>query len=825
MEDRLQRSPDRTSILNPRSSSLYLSADTAARLAVLLALALAVWLGLLPLVSVPAAVPATAPETEFSAERALAHSRVVNAQPHPMGTPAHAAAQEYIVAQLQALGLRPEVQRGTAHDLQDVAPDTINAGHVENIVARLPGTHNTGALLLMARYDTAPTTPSAADAGSGAITVLETLRALRAGPPLENDLIVLFHDSEVNALLGSSAFAEQHPWMAEVALAFEFNAAGNRGPTLLAYASEPWLLEHALRVAPRPHTYSFLTDILALIGGPPDLSVMVQAGKVGIDFTSINNPQMYHTMLDSPRHLDPGMIQHNGSYLLTLTQHFGNLPLEELRGSGTPLVAFSVLPGVVVRYSSSLALPLAIIALIGYVAAIAVSRRRGQVRLRGVLLGAVASLLALFGAVAAGIVVWMLIRTFNPNGHLFLVGVFYGAEWYWAALALLGVAVTAATCTLFRRWVRVRELALGALLWWLLLAGLTALALPGFSYVFTWPLLAGLAAALLLDDAKSPPVPEQRSLLRVGVPRGAALAMLTVPVVALLVPVIAVVFAFIVTRLDFGFFFFVPRLAWSLSPFVGLAVLFAALAATALLPQFALLSGARRWRMPVIAAIGSLLLIAVGTVASRFSVEQPRMTSIAYALDADTSVATWRSLGRRLDPWTEQFFTQGATRAEVPGMLTSGIYRRFEGFEGPAPLLDLPAPEVSVTRDVMRDGVRELALRLTSPRGASNIQVEFNVEGEIVAAAIHGQPVDVQALPVLSPQRLQLVYIAVPPDGVAVTLQVRSTQPITLALTDYSHGLPDIPGMDVAPRPPGTMPMSSDLLDPTSVRKTFTLAE
>lgn len=79
------------------------------RLTLLLVLALLVWTGLQQL-STPEVIPATAPAGEFSAERAMQHLRVIASEPRAVGLPGHTAARQYLVEQLQAMGLVPQVQ-------------------------------------------------------------------------------------------------------------------------------------------------------------------------------------------------------------------------------------------------------------------------------------------------------------------------------------------------------------------------------------------------------------------------------------------------------------------------------------------------------------------------------------------------------------------------------------------------------------------------------------------------------------------------------------------------------------------------------------------
>src|SRR3954469_6043226 len=82
----------------------------------------------------PRAVPATAPDTVFSAERAMRHVEQIAQRPHAMGSADHERVRDYITGQLFALGLRPETQATTA-----IGTRYPESGRVQNILARLPG--------------------------------------------------------------------------------------------------------------------------------------------------------------------------------------------------------------------------------------------------------------------------------------------------------------------------------------------------------------------------------------------------------------------------------------------------------------------------------------------------------------------------------------------------------------------------------------------------------------------------------------------------------------------------------------------------------------
>ncbi len=165
----------------PRTSQLSMPRYSGAlpRLSLLLVLALLVWTGLQQL-STPDVVPATASATEFSAARAMEHLRVITVEPRAVGLLGHTATREYLVAQLEAMGLETEVQDDLDRRHWRGGRRRDRRGYGLQRSARLPGTDSTGAIAIDAHYDTGATGPGAMDAGSGVVTILETIRAIQA---------------------------------------------------------------------------------------------------------------------------------------------------------------------------------------------------------------------------------------------------------------------------------------------------------------------------------------------------------------------------------------------------------------------------------------------------------------------------------------------------------------------------------------------------------------------------------------------------------------------------------------------------------------------
>src|SRR5690242_6626538 len=138
--------------------------------------------------SPPNSAPANAAPAEFSSARAMKHLIAISQSPHPTGSAAQIEVRQYILTELTALGIQPEVQE---------------ASSISNIVARLKGTQNGKAVLVDGHYDTVPEAPGASDDGAAVAMMLETMRALKSRAPLNNDVIFLFSDGEEIGKLGA----------------------------------------------------------------------------------------------------------------------------------------------------------------------------------------------------------------------------------------------------------------------------------------------------------------------------------------------------------------------------------------------------------------------------------------------------------------------------------------------------------------------------------------------------------------------------------------------------------------------------------------------
>ncbi|HET7361136.1 MAG TPA: M28 family peptidase, partial [Salinimicrobium sp.] len=132
----------------------------------------------------PQKIKKSVPKTEFSTIRAFEHVKALARQPHYVGSKAHSRTRNYIVSQLQKMGLLVQTQEGYSLNKYGII------ARPQNILTRIDGSGSGKALLLLSHYDSAVhSSYGASDAGSGIATILEGIRAfLASGTKPTNDI-------------------------------------------------------------------------------------------------------------------------------------------------------------------------------------------------------------------------------------------------------------------------------------------------------------------------------------------------------------------------------------------------------------------------------------------------------------------------------------------------------------------------------------------------------------------------------------------------------------------------------------------------------------
>jgi hypothetical protein len=220
------------------------------------------------------------------------------------------------------------------------------------------------------------------------------------------------------------------------------------------------------------------------LSGNDFTTVFTAAGYPGVEI-GCRGDARYHSVMDAPASVHLDSLEHQGLYAVSLARRFGDLDLAAAH-RGTAVYFNAVGNRLLVHYPQSWAVPLVVLAALVWVGALAFGLRWKQVSLRGVLLGAVASLLVVLVLAAVLYLSLRLLLALYPQYRT--GGETYNSLYYPLAFVALGVGVGALLHSGFRSRIRTAELALGALLLWLALAVGYPVWMPGASWAFTWPL-------------------------------------------------------------------------------------------------------------------------------------------------------------------------------------------------------------------------------------------------------------------------------------------------------------------------------------------------
>ncbi|MBV9789089.1 MAG: M28 family peptidase [Chloroflexi bacterium] len=515
----------------------------------LLLLGVLVFLGIYQM-EPPSVVSADAAPTVFSADRAMQHVQAIAQNPRPVGSAESAAARDYIVAQLNSLGLEPEVQ---ATDVtRTLRNGQESSARIQNVLARIEGTANTNnAVAIAGHYDSVERAAGASDDASAIGAMLETARAMLAGNPPSNDVIFIFTDAEERGLLGAQAFIDQHPWAPDVKVVLNFEARGTTGPSYMFETSDNngWLVRQFAQAAPNAVGYSFTFDIYQLLPNDTDLTVFRAADKAGIGFAFIDGYINYHLPTDNLANLNPRSVQHHGNYMLSLAQQMANTSLDTVQ---EPNRVYFSLFGLIIHYPASWNLLLMIITLIAFLAVLVLGFRRRRLTALGLLAGFFIFLLVLIVTLASIFAFSYIIPVLGVEPINMLNGATYNWNLFAISYVCLALGITSALYVAFRKRVLFNNLLVGAWLWWLIFQIATTFLLPGTSYLFTWPLLISLIALVVRFRAEDEDAPRPTVVLAL-LPAISGILLMTPLIrglfVALFLPIYVPVLLFVVLLL------------------------------------------------------------------------------------------------------------------------------------------------------------------------------------------------------------------------------------------------------------------------------------
>jgi hypothetical protein len=444
--------------------------------------------------SPPHGLPSDAAAAEFSAGRAIEHIQAIAQEPRLVGEPGFEAARDYVITELEELGLSPQIQktRITIPDSQYQAFgwEIDRTQDVENILAKIEGAQSQEAILLVAHLDSTRG-PGASDDANGVAVLLETARALLASQPLKNSVILLFNAPEETGLHGSTAFVLEHPWAKEVRVVINFEAGGVSGPSELTNTSpnNGWLIRELARADP----YAF-GSISSNGTSDSDFNVFKFYGYSGYAFDYARK-RLIHSPLDTIQNLHADSIQHQGYHALNLARHFGNLSALQDPRIPNPIYFNAPLLGLV-YYPTTWMIPIMALTAGLFLGLAILGFRRKILTAAGMGIGSLVFILCAVIAPFFARLLWALMNRFIPRYQVVYFGQAADLPLLMAIFAGVTIAVMIALYVLARRLRRASlpDLTAGALaVMTLVMIALTYVS-PDESFWLTWPLLITLIA-------------------------------------------------------------------------------------------------------------------------------------------------------------------------------------------------------------------------------------------------------------------------------------------------------------------------------------------
>jgi len=715
----------------------------------------------------PSPVLASAPETEFSSARAMSILIEIARKAHPPGSPEHERVRGYLVNRLTALGLDPEIQTSMSSFQQRTIT---RSATVRNVIARLPGTASTGAVLVTAHYDSRGLAVGAGDDGTGIVTILETLRAIQSGPPLRNDVIVLFTDAEELGLLGARAFVNEHPWMEDIQLVLSFEMRGGGGPVIMVETAENngWIIEALQTSDQYPFANAMAYEVYQRMPNDTDFTPFKEAGKQGLNFAAIDKGHVYHQQYDTPENLSESTLQHHGLHALHVLRYLSD---QDLRNVNAPdLVYFSmpalgllVYPATWVKWISAGLSILFIITLLMI--------HRSKVGLSGVLIGTGISIIGASLAFGFALLLLNWLPRFHPEAGSLHGSLYHREGWYVLALTLAAFAIVMGLHTLGRKWLNIEQLAFGALVMpfagaiWL---GYTA---PLAAMNLEWPVAAALISVLWVTLMGKQSTTIFGWFLTV---------LFSVPVLAFFVPVSELLWIAMT-------FEFAPSLAILIV--IGLYLC---------LPALDNVFRPNSWWLPLGSIVAAGTALGFGLLNSQTTAERPAPSTLVYAYEHGASEALWATdlVADTMDLPAREWAVERTGSAF--GLMRDLSIFGYDFGKVPAtaaPVVDVPEPIIVIENDITLGDMRRVIIGVRSQIGSERIRFQYNPAEEMRLISINGTTIN-------NPEEFAWAdHWGIPDPMVYIELEIATGKPINLDIIEHLLRPEELLGSQAFSRP------------------------
>lgn len=724
--------------------------------------------------------------SEFSTERALEHVKVIAEKPHYLGSKNHASVLQYLKTELEKLGLETQIQKET------ILSKWNNLAETQNLIARIKGSANSKALVLLTHYDSAPHSKSfgASDDANGLAVILEGLRTfLHNKTPHKNDIIVVFSDGEELGLNGAYAFASQHPWIKDVGLVVNFEARGTNGPSMMlaeTNSGNARLIQGFAQAAPKyPVSNSLMYSIYKMLPNDTDLTAFREKANIpGFNFAFIDDHFDYHTVQDNYENFTPECLEHQATYLLPMLHHFSNADLTKLETQDDE-VYFSI-PFGFIHYPFTWNLPLLLIAILVFAGTTFIGLAKGVLDGRTILKGFIPMVLALLVCGSIGFLGWKLLLLLYPDYQDMLHGFTYNGHSYIVAFVLLSVALCFFFYNKFTKTKYHNSLVIAPLLLWLTLSVALYVYLPGAGF-FVLPALF-VTIGLLITIIVKKDIPFLQFLC-------------SIPLLLLIVPFVQLFPVGLGLKIVFG----------SMLLTVFIFVL--------LLPLLARFERQNNWG--VLLLLGATAFFVKAHIDSGFEKGKGKPNSLLYVYNADTQEAHWATYDKVLDTWTKNYLGTHPKSGQLLHQNTmSSKYNSGFTFINEAPKKQLASPIITFVKDSIIGDFRHVILRIDANKNVNRMDVFAHPNLKIYNLFANGVKNIRQEGSLFRRKSSQVLnYYPVDNQPLQLSFQIQKDDKLAMEVMIASFDLLENESFSIPSRPDDRIPMPFVLNDAIVVTK------
>jgi hypothetical protein len=714
-------------------------------------------------------------KTDFSTQNALEHVKKISLKQHYVGSEEHKIVQNYIVEELNKMGLETEIQTQTAVNEKWVAATT-----AQNIIAKIKGSENGKALMLLSHYDSSThSSLGASDAGSGVATILEGVRAfLSKNKTPKNDIIILLSDAEELGLLGAQAFVNQHPWIKNIGLVLNFEARGSGGPSYMLMETNgknsKLLSEFLAAKSNFPATNSLMYGVYKKLPNDTDLTVFRQNANInGLNFAFIGDHFDYHTAQDSYERLDRETLLHQADYLTSSLNYFAFSDLENL-DSNEDFVYLNFPFLKLLTYPFSWATPLLIIAIVLFLILIFFGFSSNKISLKKILKGFVPFLISLILCSSISFGLWKLLLVIHPHYNDILHGFTYNGYTYIIAFVFLNISILLKTYKYFSKEEKVVNLLIAPIFVWLIINFLISIYLKGASF-FIIPVFCALfvlAIAIFMNV-------EERS-------KRVLFTIISIPTIYIFAPMIKM---FPVA--------------------LGLKNLFISGLLIALvfgLMLFTFHQKKATWMLKL-SLLLTIIFFGFATFNSGFSIDNKKPNSIVYIQNSDTKTAYFGTYNTTLDRYTKQIFDETSAKGGIKNAETKSKYNTYFKYHKKTDYKNIPSSNISIDFDTIIGRKRLLELLITPNRKVNKFEFMTNNKLTLHQFKVNDAVVNNGKKYVVEKGTFLIYYMANSDEEVTLSFSINKDEKLDLILNEVSYDLLKNPNFSIHPRSAEMMPM------------------